>query len=1188
MYLKRLEMQGFKSFADKTVLDFEQGVTAVVGPNGSGKSNISDAIRWVLGEMSAKSLRGSNMQDVIFSGTQKRKPVNFAEVSLVLDNSDHTFPIEFDEVVVTRRVFRSGETAYQINKANCRLKDIHELFMDTGLGRDGYSIIGQGNVSQILSTKAEDRRSLFEEAAGIAKYKHRKEEAQRKLESVNENLIRINDVAAELENQIEPLRNQSEKARKYLVLYEEYKELDINMSLKLLEEGKRKLEEAKRQYDDVNDELSSVRGQEGDLEQKLKSLYEQSKQKDEEQSQKNNQLIENETKNMSIANAMSIAQNNIQNNENLIARIDKEIDDIQQLIRSYELQITQTEQEIAIKETEANTLTESFSEVNTHNDTLAAEIEQYHEKIENLKADAIELMNSISFDKAKMNGIDNLRKNFLERKEVVETEVQSHNQGLEQTKTEIDHAELTVGEKKEKLEKMRVRVHTQQKRMEEITNGLHDTDTQLVRLNTDYQAKASKKRMLEDMENGYEGYARSVKAVLTAPQLKKMLIYGTLSGLITVQDEYVTAIETALAGAMQNIVVESEDDAKQAIQFLRETRAGRATFLPVSAVQGRELERVKEISAVEGFIGIASSLVSYDKKYDGIVKNLLGRVVIMDTIDHAIAISKKFGYRFKVVTLAGDILNAGGSMSGGSSGKNSGFLSRANEIKALGGQINTLHTKIKRLAEEKAQLEKDRENVNVQLASYTPLMREYEDEILKLENTLQHLRQTLSASGSTEQSLQAELEQIEQQLIKSNDDVAMLINAIRQKETRSAEIQENIRGLETEYAKLVTAKEQKSQLIMDNTMKLRSIEKDISQAKENIIRHQALAVQGKEQIEEKRTDKQKLIAENETLVQQITENEKLSEQISAYSGKIKEQITEIDRQKAVIVENLQTIQNSNKELTDKLILLQQELTRVESKTVRLNMEQENIISRLWDEYELSCTAAQQWMKEIEPERATAKYLAQLKGKIKSLGSVNMESIEEYQKVKERFEFMREQRADLEKARTNLNKIIDSMEELMQENFSSQFNVINDSFGRVFTELFGGGKGKLYLSDPEHVLESGIEIDVQLPGKGLQNISLYSGGEKSFIAIALLFAILNVKPTPFCILDEIDAALDDVNVSRFATYLRNYLEQTQFVVITHRRGTMEAANLMYGVTMQEKGVSKLLSLHIDEINEEMVN
>lgn len=1188
MYLKRIEMQGFKSFADKTVLNFEQGITAVVGPNGSGKSNISDAIRWVMGEMSAKSLRGSNMQDVIFNGTQTRKPLNFAEVSLVLDNSERIFPIEFDEVMVTRRVFRSGESVYQINKANCRLRDIQELFMDTGLGRDGYSMIGQGNVSQILSTKAEDRRAFFEGAAGVSKYKHRKDEAERKLSSVNENLIRINDITLELESQLKPLENQSKKAREYLVLYEEFKGLDVSLMLRNIEAGSVQLAEVRKQLDLVNGEIEEVREKSDGFELEIAKLYTENEKKDEEQSLANNALLESEAGVSKTENEILLAKNNIENNKSLFERFDKEIENLKKKNEAHTEQISQIEEEIKNQEAESKELLLAFENIQNDNSSTYDELLACKKKIDEIKEKIQEKTNQVASDKAKIDGLETLRASYLERKNAVETEKDAHIKGIEDTKREIKESEEKIASLKEKLDAMQKRIDAQQEKYDTLSGEISEANSEISEKQIELNSKTSKKRMLEAMENDYEGYAKSVKSVLTAPQLKNRAIYGTLSGLITLDKEYVTAIEVVLGGALQNIVVESEDDAKAAISFLKENKLGRATFLPVSSVKGKGLDNINEIKKEKGFVGIASDLVRYDKKYTGIIDSLLARTVVVENIDDGIAISRKYGYRFKVVTLSGEVFNAGGSMSGGSVNKTSGFLSRASEIKTLGTEISALSIELEKLKKETDAKASDLDNCKMQLSTYTPLAREYENDILVLENSVKHLSSSVETGGSADKALLDEIMSIETQLKESSDEIAILISTVRSGENEVNALMEEAHNLEDEYKAIEEKKENKTKELMDETLHLKSLEKDIEANRQLILDTKQQIIENEEAINQKIEDKKTLEAQNDELLKSIDEKNAGIGLIRESSEKIKERIRQIDKEKAEVMEKLKGMQNSNKEITDRLINLQQELSRVENRETKLTMERDNMLSRLWDDYELTPDTAKESAKEIENEKEATQRATELRGKIKALGSINLDSIEEYKNVKERYEFLSTQKADLDKSKDDLTKVIGSMQELMEEHFERQFAEINKSFENVFRELFGGGHGRLYLSEPDNVLESGIEIEVQLPGKSLQNINLYSGGEKSFIAIALLFAILAVKPTPFCILDEIDAALDDVNVSRFATYLNNYLDDTQFVVITHRRGTMEAANVLYGVTMQEKGVTKMLSLAIDEVDEELID
>ena len=1186
LLLKRLELQGFKSFADKTVLDFMDGATAVVGPNGSGKSNISDAIRWVIGETSAKSLRGSNMQDVIFTGTATRKGLNYAEVSLVLDNSNKDFNVDFEEIKVTRRLFRSGESVYKINDAACRLKDVHELFMDTGLGRDGYSIIGQGNVSQILSTKAEDRRSIFEEAAGVSKYKYKKEEAIRKLTKVDENLVRISDISTELEGQIGPLERQSEKARKYLGLYGDMKQLDINLSVISLDKNKSDLDDADKLYKDVEDQLADVRSRETENERFMNDLYEASHKADEEKNTANERLTANESSIAAAKSEITLTQNNIKNNELNISRLTDEIAQIYSKNDERNALISEKETEINDKTAQIQQTASALEGTKTQLEAMDKAVADIDDEISKLRTQYFANESEIASESERANGIEALRSSFMDRRETVYAEINTYKTGIENTKAQIAETEELIKNRKEKLAEMSGIVNDLSDTQSKNKGQLDIAQTTLNKTRLDYDAKSSKKRILEGLENDYAGYSKSVKAVLTSSEMKRHSIYGTVSGLTEVDKKYVLAIESALGGAMQNIIVESEEDAKSAIAFLRKTGGGRATFLPISSVKGKILDNINEISKTNGYLGIASELITYDKKYSGIFASLLGRVVVVDNIDNAIAMSKKFGYRFKTVTLEGDVLNAGGSISGGSVNKHSGFLSRASEIKTLTADISSLMRDIKRLEEETERLKSDISLSQSQIDNFMPLVREYEDEILKAENTLKMLNETIESS--TNSNYETELLEIEQQLKDSADEVAKVIAHVSSLKTKNTGIQTEIENLVDKRNEELERKTLINDESNDATERVAQINQDIALSRQIIESAKIEIANSEEEIKQRESEISELKTKSEKLKEFITEKETALKSAEELSLSIRKSIQMLDEKKTDITEKMKQYQGDNKDITNEIIELQKELSRVDNKRLKLQNDRDSIINRLWDDYEMSYNDAVESKTEIENLSLARETLADLKKQIKALGNVNMDAIEEYKSVKERYEFMTTQKTDLEKAKDSLTKIIDSMEELMKEHFGEQFTEINKAFSEVFTELFGGGKGRFYLSDPDNLLTSGIEIEVQLPGKGLQNINLYSGGEKSFIAIALLFAILNVKPTPFCIIDEIDAALDDVNVSRFATYLKNYIDRTQFIVITHRRGTMEAASILYGVTMQELGISKLLSLKIDDVSDELIS
>lgn len=1185
MLLKRLELQGFKSFADKTVLDFTDGTTAVVGPNGSGKSNISDAIRWVIGETSAKSLRGSNMQDVIFAGTENRKSVNYAEVSLVLDNSNHDFNVDFNEVVVTRRLFRSGESVYQINKSNCRLKDVHELFMDTGLGRDGYSMIGQGNVSQILSTKAEDRRSIFEEAAGVSKYRYKKEEAVRKLTHVDENLVRIGDISSELESQIAPLERQSEKARKYLELYGDMKKLDISISYREIIRNKEESEKTQKLFSDTSDELETVKSQETENERLMNELYDKNRQSDDDKTSVNAQLVENQAKTAEAENEINIFENNIKNNTANIERIRRECEGIKERNEKRISDIKETEEAIKAKGAQREELQSQLAKTKAEAGEHSAALNDADEKINKLRSEYFARENEISSLNERASGIENLRSSFIERREAVEAEISAHRAGLEQTKKRLEETARQRTERQKKRDELSDTVMELRNKRAAAETKERAAGAELAKMQVEYNSKSSKKKILEGLENDYAGYAKSVKAVLTARELKSVTIHGTISSLTDVDKKYVAAIETALGGALQNIIVGSEEDAKAAIAYLKRTHGGRATFLPVSSVKGKRLENASQVSREKGFIGIASELISYDKKYDGIFSSLLGRVVVIDNIDNAIAVSRKYGYRFRSVTLAGDVLNAGGSMSGGSLNKQSGFLSRAAEIKSLTSEINELSGKMRNLTEEKHSAESEIALADGQLSSFVPLVREYEDEILRLENTERMLKDSLEKSEST--SHEQELGQIEEKLKETADSVAELISGVSSLKNKNKELEEKIAGLIDERNELLSRRDECDLQARDISEQISELGSETAAMRQSVTSAYAEINSSRDETARRTAEEEQLIKQNEEYNSSIEKAKIQLEKLREYSQELRTKLGEIDRLKKSISEQMNRSRGANKDITNKLIELQKELTRIENKSSKLQTERDSVLNRIWDDYEMSFGDLEEQSEELEDPKEAAKQLSEYRKKIRALGSVNIDSIEEYKNVKERYEFMTSQKADLEKSKDNLVKIIESMEELMKEHFSEQFAEINKAFGEVFAELFGGGSGRLELSDPDDILTTGIEIEVQLPGKGTQNINLYSGGEKSFIAIALLFAILKVKPTPFCILDEIDAALDDVNVSRFATYLKNYTDHTQFIVITHRRGTMEAASILYGVTMQESGVSKLLSLKIDDVADELV-
>ncbi len=1187
MYLKSVEMQGFKSFADKIYLNFNPGITAIVGPNGSGKSNISDAIRWVMGEQSIKSLRGSRMEDVIFSGTEVRKPHGFAEVSLVLDNSQHIFPVDYEEVTVTRRVYRSGEGEYFINKNACRLKDIHELFMDTGLGREGYSIVGQGKIDEILSNKSEDRRKIFEEAAGITKYKYRKNEAERKLERTNENLTRVTDIMRELEGQLEPLRIQSEKAKKYLNLRDQLKGIEVAASVASIEKYREELKKTDKDYDDVSESIAILQKEADETESAINKLYADIQGYDEETERLRTEQKEASEMASEGTNSINLSLANIdhfgENIERIRAEIEKSnrgISQLDSLIEEYtEAHKTLCGAVDAVKEKKA-AAEEKLSAANL-------EYSEKSEKIEEIKSLIIEKTSQINSLQSKITNYNILIENF---------KFESENANLELSKQAGGYEELVSANKavKSRLQVAEDELAKLKSQEEEITNQLKNTATLgnelIAKKNdalTELNRKMSKKSVLEDMENDFEGYGRSVKAVMSQVEggvLKNYKIYGPLSKLVATDKKYVTAIETALFNVSQNIVTETEQDAKAAINYLKQNKLGRATFMPVSTVK----ERTADISAAEkmpGYIAVAKDLVKYDEHYEGIVGSVLGATLVVDNIDNAIAMAAKCGHKIRIVTLEGEVMQPGGAMSGGSTGKNSGFLSRKAEIDTLVDEIEKLKETIRKINED---YEKN-----------TEASRELTEKAESARNAVMETNQVYAV-------LKAETDHSDKYLAESEEKRDALLKNIQTTEMRTREINEdivlcseNISTLEAEIAALrdeVQGKQGQAEDSYDTLQKLQDHVLEMT-IEENAKLKDA-------ELQKERLDS--VLAEKQSVYDEISEKQ---QQIDGFAGKIEEIRAEIEKmhenldeigKKSIDIDkridelsnlrkdadaSIRKIQEGVKEVHEKLFALGQQKVKVEEKKLRIEGQLDGIFAHLWEEYELTYSEAVKLRSDEEINLTEAnKKIAELKGKIKSLGNINIDAIEEYKNVKERFDFLSEQTRDLEKAKGELESLIAEMLEIMQKQFSEQFAVISKNFNSVFRELFGGGQATLSLADPDDILESGVEIEAQPPGKKLQNLSLLSGGEKAFTAIALLFAILKVRPTPFCILDEIEAALDDVNVYRYADYLKKFSEKTQFIVVTHRRGTMESANILYGVTMQEKGISKLLSLNIDEVTE----
>lgn len=1179
MYLKKLELQGFKSFADKTVLEFMPGITTVIGPNGSGKSNISDAIRWVLGEQSMKSLRGSKTEDVIFAGTQNRKSLGFAEVSMVIDNSDQKLPIEYNEVTITRKLYRSGESGYYINKTPCRLKDVLELFMDTGIGKDGYSIIGQGKIDEILSNKSEERRHIFEEAAGIVKYRVRKAESEKKLEQTKLNLLRINDIISEIEANIEPTKIQAEKAKEYLRLRDELKSIEIGLFIHNINDYKKRIEEVINDQDIYNTQLVRENERLSNI-QELKEKLRASLDSITEQIEKMQNLgFENEKKKEQIKADININLEKINNNNANFERLEKEIIENDERLKVLEEEINQkndkktnlTEnkdkfvKELEEKEAELKKLTDKMSE-------KELDMETKKKKVEDNTDEKYEISNAISTLKANVE-------NSKSRKKVVEEEIDVNISELDSSRMQKSEISQKFAEIEAKREKIKGDLNKIDEKRKESDAKLKEYDLKINQCESEIRMKDSRMKFLIETEKEKEGYIRSVKSILQDCEkdlsLKKG-VHGVIANLISVPKEYETAIEMCLGQSMQNIVTDTEEDAKKLVEHLRKFNLGRASFLPITSVKGKKLDKIK---SEKGVIGIASDLVKFDKKYEQIVLSLLGRTLIVDTMDNAIAIARKNSYGFRIVTLQGDVLNPSGAISGGSvSTKTVNILGRSREIEELKKTIAELEKKVEKLKKDKSEYE----------SSIEDLLEEIEG----LENELKDIEIVYATEKQRVSSIEEAVSKVEKRLEKLRDEKKSIEEQLKINEQTQNDLNEKISAIDEENKKLSEEIEEfsnhnkETQTIVDDlnfditNLKISVSSFDESEASINeIVERINNDIENlKQSTENKKEQKIKLTEENDKLEEL---NIKLNEEAENLLKEVSNSGTKVEELKNDRITKNQKLEKAEENFTDqmeKIDGLKEQVNKADIKKSKYEVELEQIISKMWEEYEITPNDPGEY-EEPKNVAEVQKQVNKIRGEMKDLGSVNIDSIEEYKKLKERYDFMNEQRLDLETTMAKLRNVITDMTTVMKKQFEDRFRVINKNFSEVFVELFGGGKAELKLTDEDNILESGIEIEVQPPGKKLQNMMLLSGGERAFTAIALLFAILKINPAPFCVLDEIEAALDDVNVYRFAEYLKKFAQESQFLVITHRKGTMEAANTVYGITMQENGISKLLSLDL---------
>ena len=1187
MLLSSIEIQGFKSFADKTVLKFGKGITAVVGPNGSGKSNISDAVRWVLGEQSTKSLRGQSMEDVIFGGTETRRPHGYCEVTLNINNTDRSLNFDNDFVAITRRYYRSHESEYAINNVSVRLKDIHELFMDTGLGRDGYSMIGQGKIDNIISSKSGERRDIFEEAAGISKYRYRKLEAERKLTAAEDNLLRLHDIVDELEARVGPLEEQSRKAEKFLDLAAKKKELEIglwlytlNNSKELLRSQESKIAAAQLAYRDIEkalEEFDRKTEQNTSLFAKLTSD------------------IEGERLNISSFNeeivkaegVITVLNNDIAHNNESIDRLTEErnglsVSDNSALAEIEALNKTAEEKRQAKAEVEEklHALENELSELLTDSDSISRKIENRIRELNSLSASSADMRVKLVTADTSIEEIT-VRDNALKEMAVArESEIAVFDKEFAETELLVKNIEENVLSIQNSLNGYELRLKTKTEKVESLKEELDG-------VNLDIEAKTRRAQILTDLENNMEGFAHSVKFIMNKAETGILRgICGPVSKLIDVDKKYSIAIEAALSNAIQNVITDTESDAKQAINFLKNNKGGRATFLPVNTIKSREFKE-HGFESMEGYIGIASDLIKCDKKYLEIVKYLLGAVVVAEDIDYATAIAKNQGYRVKVVTLDGQVVNPGGSLTGGSVGKNSGLLSRANDIKAIEQEIEKLKDKAKTLAVSLADAQNSANEVLADItAMQADLTTANEDkiralaEMKRIDELLKNTRAALNEIVTEQAANAQKVEQLKVSSAESAKEIADI-------EAKKNDIQSEIDKMTGGRDNLNATRESIAAGITELKLSVIEIGKDMESivlTAENLNKNIAERSERATAID---SEIAALQFKNENLKTEIAN---VDDGIEEFKNKIEESENNI---KEFIEKRNQTeksgveLRNSERENTLEREKIGGELARLTERKEVMMREYDDVIRRLYDEYELTRSEAEKIGIEIENPTAAKKDLTDIKNKIRALGNVNVSAIEEYKEVSERYNFLSEQINDVEASRAQLHKLINQLTSQMQEIFTEGFQKISQNFSKTFTELFGGGTASLSLSDPENILESGIDINVKLPGKNVPSLDGLSGGEKALIALSIYFAIMRVSAPPFCFLDEVDTALDDINVERFAEYMRSSEFATQFICVTHRRGTMEAADMLYGVTMQEKGITKLLELNVSELEKKLL-
>jgi len=1183
MFLKRIELKGFKSFADRTELEFVPGITAVVGPNGSGKSNISDSIRWVLGEQSAKSLRGGKMEDVIFAGSDTRKPVNYGEVSITLDNSSHRLPLDYTEVTVTRRILRSGESEYFINKQACRLKDITELFMDTGIGKEAYSIIGQGRIEEILSTKSEERRGIFEEASGIVKYKSRKKQAEKKLEETEQNLVRIADLIAELEGQIEPLEEQAEKAKRYKELKEQLKTNEIALYVHQIDQVHAGWNETKRKLEELERERIAL--------STIVSQHDAALEKDRLEIRQLEEQLEKEQQTLLTVSGEA-------------EKCDGQIEVLKERKRNLDAgrkqaadKLASISERIAARQSEHEALQKRLQEVDEQLKALQQTLHDEEARLlgvegasgsaqeEDLRAEMLEVLSSSAQHRNEVRYLEQQEEALARRRGKLESDIEQSQAGRQEAVQKRDRLQAQLAEASAAIEEMRRKFLQMSEEAGVAQQQLEEWSRKARELQQKMDALSSRRDTMQEMKDDFDGFAQGVKTVLKAREQSALRgVHGAVAELIHVPAEYEVAIEIALGGALQNIVMDDEASARDAIQYLKQKQAGRATFLPLDVMRGRSIpeEDLKQLRSINGYIGIAVDLISFEERYRNIAANLLGNVVIAESLEHANQLARRTKYRYRIVTLAGDVVNPGGSMTGGSLQKKStSILGRQRiieelnqEIAAIAGELDKANIQAEYERSQIRKMQAELEKLRAAGEQARLKEQEHRSHIQQVEHQIQNYDSLLRVSEQEMETLQGELQSLIARKAEVQEQLLKLAEA-------EASLNERIREAEEFRKSQESAKSELQSQLTDIKVKIASVTQDRAAMRQHASRtaEEIEALQG-ERLETKQ-ELERLDQELEHTVDEIKRMTVLHEQLLEKKQQCAERIEFMRADRARKQEELLQKEGETKEQRVKLREVEDSLHQLEVRVNRLDVELDNLLKNLAEDYEISYELAKERYPVPEDVLGMQATVRDLKRQITQLGDVNLGAIEEFERVSERYNFLTSQKNDLVEAKQTLYDVIRDIENEMAERFTSTFEQIRSHFKQVFVKLFGGGRADLVLSEPDRILETGIDIIAQPPGKKLQNLQLLSGGEKALTAIALLFAIIHVRPVPFCVLDEVEAALDEANVSRFAQYLREFSNQTQFIVVTHRKGTMEEADVLYGVTMEDDGVSKLVSVRLEE-------